>query len=391
MILAHSEELVPVTTSNDYVGSPMYGVIPEHEGAVGVVLLLVAGAWFMRRRARRGSSWAVNWVEGYRRLPKVHRLLAWLLALSAAIHFALVLGHEPSTYTVLYLVGTAAFTWVLFKLVRGRPWRRWTRLVLLGSIGAYAISAFGGEPPDQVAMTTKLIELTALAIAMTPAPGRRTRQVLANAAVISLFVITAASAWVGAFSSGGGHHLGDVPSPGVLLPAGEDRAPTAAEEHAAGELHRATAAAIAKYEDPAVAAAAGYDVDNMWGRDFHAANAAYEADGHIFDPEKPETLIYAVVDGEPVLLGAMFTMPELGQAGPAIGGPLTVWHAHDHICVGLPGIISGLQSPFGTCPIGSVSIPETNEMIHVWTLPGVPEPFGDLEDGWLNEYLAARR
>ncbi len=28
-------------------------------------------------------------------------------------------------------------------------------------------------------------------------------------------------------------------------------------------------------------------------------------------------------------------------------------------------------------------------MIHVWTLPGVPEPFGDLDDGWLSEYLEA--
>ena len=30
-------------------------------------------------------------------------------------------------------------------------------------------------------------------------------------------------------------------------------------------------------------------------------------------------------------------------------------------------------------------------MIHVWTLPGVPEPYGDLEDKWLNEYLEASR
>ncbi len=96
-----------------------------------------------------------------------------------------------------------------------------------------------------------------------------------------------------------------------------------------------------------------------------------------------------MVDGEPVLLGAQFSMPEKGQAGPAIGGPLTVWHAHDHVCVGLPGVLTGLQSPFGTCPIGSITIPETNEMIHVWTLPGVPEPFGDLDDAWLNEYLEA--
>ena len=87
----------------------------------------------------------------------------------------------------------------------------------------------------------------------------------------------------------------------------------------------------------------------------------------------------------------MFTMPGIGRAGPAIGGPRTVWHAHDHICVGLPGILSGLQSPLGTCPIGSITIPETNEMIPVWNLPGVPEPDDDLEDKWLNDYLEASR
>lgn len=389
MILAHVETLLPITQSNNYVGSPMYGVIPEHEAAAAMVLILVGGAWFMRRRAARGSSWAVSWVGGYRRLPKVHRLLAWLLAISATVHLGLVFGHEPSTYSVLYAIGALTLTWVLFRLVRGRPWKRWTRLVLLGSIFGYAVSTLGGEPPDQLGMATKLVELTALAIAMTPEPGRRARQVLANTGLIVLFLVISFSAWVGAFTSGGGHHLGDVPAPGVLLPAGEDREPTAAEVLAADQFYEATVAALTPFADPAIAAAAGYDVDGMWGHSFHAANAAYESDGHIFDPDRPETLVYAMVDGEPVLLGAQFSMPEKGLAGPAIGGPLTVWHAHDHVCVGLPGVLTGLQSPFGTCPIGSISIPETNEMIHVWTLPGVPEPFGDLDDAWLNEYLEA--
>jgi len=30
----------------------------------------------------------------------------------------------------------------------------------------------------------------------------------------------------------------------------------------------------------------------------------------------------------------------------------------------------------------------TGEMLHVWTLPGVEEPFGDIDEDWLNEYLA---
>ena len=31
----------------------------------------------------------------------------------------------------------------------------------------------------------------------------------------------------------------------------------------------------------------------------------------------------------------MYEMDEIGTAGPAIGGPLTVWHAHDHVCFAL--------------------------------------------------------
>jgi hypothetical protein len=27
-------------------------------------------------------------------------------------------------------------------------------------------------------------------------------------------------------------------------------------------------------------------------------------------------------------------------------------------------------------------------MIHVWTVPGAPDPFGDLDDAWLDAYLS---
>ena len=93
----------------------------------------------------------------------------------------------------------------------------------------------------------------------------------------------------------------------------------------------------------------------------------------------------------PGLEGAkLFEMPAISQAGPAVGGPLTVWHRHDHVCFSLtPPALAGLTSPFGSCPVGSITIPRTGEMMHVWTLPGIPDPFGDLEDEWLNDYLSA--
>jgi hypothetical protein len=87
----------------------------------------------------------------------------------------------------------------------------------------------------------------------------------------------------------------------------------------------------------------------------------------------------------------MFVMPSLGASGPAVGGPATVWHAHENICVSLtPPALTGILSPLGSCPVGSIAWPVTPEMIHVWTIPGAPQPFGDLDDAWLRDYLATR-
>ncbi|MBT8217468.1 MAG: hypothetical protein HKN74_05255 [Acidimicrobiia bacterium] len=388
----HSEGLVDRSIAVDeYVGSPLYYVIAEHEAGVAAAVLLVAGAWWLRRRARRGSTRAGVTLNAYRSLSPLHRLLAWMLLLSSAIHAGLVLGHEPSVYSVLYAAGAGAFFLVARRLINAQPWRRWTRLVLVGSIVGYTISSVAGSAPDQLGMATKLIELVALGIAFMPRTAGRLRALAATAGTVVFVVIAGLGGWIGAFASGaGGHHLGEVPPPGVLLPPGEDRPPTEAERRSADALYAATVAAVAKYQDPAVAAAAGYAVGDIYGRDYHAPNEAFKNDGHVFDPERPENLIYAESPAGPVLIGVMYEMDEIGVAGPAVGGPLTVWHAHDHVCFSLtPPALAGLTSPFGYCPAGSITMPITNEMIHLWTLPGVPEQYGELEDAWLDAYLGS--
>lgn len=386
--LAHAEEPVAVRGAGDYVGSPMYGVIAEHEGVfVFAFLFLLIGA-LVPRLANR-SARARRVLSAYRLLDSPDRLLVWLVGLSTAIHAGLVFGHELGAWTILYAAGAMILAYVT-RLALTAGSRRRIGLGLAASIIAYAAVAIGGEPPDQVGLATKLVELLALAIVLAPVRTTRARSMAASGGVVGLAVVLAASAWAGAFASGGGHHLGDVPAPGVLLPAGEDRLPTRHEMFEADELHAVTSAALARYRDPAVAAADGYRVDGMFGTDFHAENPYYKADGRILDPERPETLVYAVGASGPVLLGAMFEMDEIGAPGPAVGGPLTVWHAHDHICLSLtPPALVGLVSPFGSCPVGAVAVPITPEMIHVWTLPGVPDPFGDIDEGWLRDYLAA--
>ena len=63
------------------------------------------------------------------------------------------------------------------------------------------------------------------------------------------------------------------------------------------------------------------------------------------------------VDDQPVLLGAMFTMPEMGRAGPAVGGPLTVWHAYDLSASGYQGSSAACSLPSVPGPSGQSPSP----------------------------------
>jgi hypothetical protein len=123
------------------------------------------------------------------------------------------------------------------------------------------------------------------------------------------------------------------------------------------------------------------------GTAVHLDNKAYKNDGRILDPTRPETLVYAISGGRATLLGALFVMEQAGQPGPAPGGPLTHWHAHN-VCVTLlpPGF--GLVSPFGGCPGLALNI-TTPEMMHVWVVDDPAGPYVDgLDDTWVRAYHA---
>jgi hypothetical protein len=374
-------------------GNPLYDVSPDHEAALVAALLMPVLAWSLRQRAARGSARASRLVQGYDRLPAADKLTAWLIAISAVVHLALI-GHGPDAARILFLADAVALGWVAMRLVLGLSWRLPAALILIGSIVAWWVAAVGGEPPDQVALATKLVEIAALAFVLAPLRAGRVRGVAAASVTVGLVLVTATVGWMGAFaaSSGeggeGGHHGGGLPAPGTVVTAHSEGEESAAEADAARRLYADTAAAIARYADPGVAAADGYDVEGLAGLGFHAANNGYERDGRILDPERPEQLVYAGTPDGPVLLGAVFQMPKAHLPGPAVGGPLTPWHAHEQICIGLlPPSLTGIVSPLGGCPIASIAVPITPEMIHVWTVPGAPEPFGDLDDAWLRSYL----
>jgi hypothetical protein len=374
-------------------GSPLYQLGADHIAGVMALISLPVAYWLVRRR-------------GVPVLAPIQWLLVALLSASAAVHAGLALasGDHGAGIRLLFLIDAILLAVIARRVLRGSGVGRLGVAVLVGSIVAYWGSALTGESPDQLGLATKLGEILALAIVVQQAASRTPRATVRGfargLALVLLVVGTAASSWIGAFraSSDGpgavsGHHVhaGGAAAPGTVMPAVPARDATPAEIAAAEQLVSTARTALAKYADPAVAAADGYQVEGMHGIDFHAANPAYDHDGRVLDPARPETLVYAVApDGRPVLMGAMFLMPKIGEPGPTVGGPLTVWHAHEHICIALtPPGLAGVLSPLGTCPIGTFDLPLTAQMIHIWIVPGAPDPIGDLDDAWKRAYLAS--
>jgi hypothetical protein len=372
------------------VGNPLYDVLPGHFLAGLLLLALPVLVWALATARPRRLA---RIIEGFQTLPALHRLMAWLLLADATIHVGLALGHGGPGLRLAFLLASGWSLFALRRLALGRPWRLQSGLVLGGSLVAYWLSVLGGEPPDQVGIVAKLIEIAGLTIVIRPARTSAWRSLAASGLTIALVVTTATVGWAGAVAASGGagthdHAAAVAPIASRLPPVHGE--PTTAQREAALALHAATASAIARYADPAVAEADGYEVGRIVGLDHHAANDAYQHDGRILDPERPENLVYAAGPQGPVLLGAMFAMEQFGEPGPMVGGPMTVWHAHEHICLSLvPPGLAGVLSPLGGCPVGTVDLPLTGEMIHLWTVPGAPQPFGDLDEAWREAYLAA--
>ncbi len=379
------------TLLDRYVGSPIYGIAPEHGLVVAAVVIVAVVGALIGLAARRRWFPSPGIVSSYRELPSTYRLLVWFLAVATAMNFGMAAGRLPSL-AGWWLMGVAvAEAVVLRRILRGRPWRRAVAVTMVVVLTVNLGLAAGGVTVDQAGLVTALIEIAALAVVMRSVDGGRVRRAMGSLTVVGAIGLTTLAGWGGAVVAGfGGERLGETPLPGVLLPVGENRPATAAEREEARRFHEETAAAIEKYSDVAVAAADGYLVEDMVGSQFHAENPQRKSDGIILDPLLPETLVYEPTPDGPVLLGALYEMEAIGDPGPMFAGPLAVWHAHDHVCFGsIPPTITGFESPLGTCPLGSLSVPITNEMIHVWTIPGVDDPYSELDEEWLAEYLAS--
>jgi hypothetical protein len=156
--------------------------------------------------------------------------------------------------------------------------------------------------------------------------------------------------------------LAAEPSGPAISSAGEKEdhthcteSPTPQQQEAADKLAADTKAGVAEYVDPSVAKAEGYQPSSpSWRPITHYLNSAYQRDGEVLDPDRPEALVYANTSKGTVLLGAMYLTPEPGVSGPQVGGCLTQWHAHS---------LQGRETP---------------EMMHVWTADVPGGPFSEL-------------
>jgi hypothetical protein len=172
--------------------------------------------------------------------------------------------------------------------------------------------------------------------------------------------------------------------PSKPIDLGGEAGVTKAEQHRAEALLRATIADLKKYETPNLAFLAGYRSigDGLTG-DEHFVKWSYVNDGHILDPNRPESLVYEVRNGKQEVAAAMYMLP-LGSRFsdvPDVGGALTQWHVHDNLCLTndpQQKIVAGLTTAQGGCAPGTSKAGNT-PMLHVWVVPNACGPFAALE------------
>jgi len=238
-----------------------------------------------------------------------------------------------------------------------------------------------------------------LGAAYTQRPrGRWSRRSFLAGALAGTAVSATAVAWSASAESG-------VPPPVAVVSAAHahDTAPlaravTAEELLAAARLLDETRAATTGYRDLRVAIAAGYRP--MEPPDLpiaHYWNRAYFTEADILRPAHVQSLVYFNGPEGAVLIGAMYMMPRAGMDGPQVGGPLTVWHHHDNLCLDnrTDQVVAFAGSPFfdlggkgGSCPHGS-SHRLTPDMLHVWLVDNPGGPFDtDMEPDVVAAVLA---
>ena len=335
----------------------MFDVAADHAPGLYIGLLVLPFALIAVRLRAKGRS-----------VPGTVKGASVLMGVAGGVHLGLVPSHWDERITAVLFMCNGISYLVLSQLFAWRHWRSAAvGLITATLIGYVGYIALGLDSPDQVAITTKLIELTALGLVLIPVrteagrPHRILRWSALGVALPLLTVIVTATVWIDDLARPDALHA----HAGALLQQPNDVA-TPDQLAAANQLYEETKASIAPFVDWRVAWAAGYRPNGPTDLpSTHWMNQHYVDAGYVLDPRRPQGLVYANSKHGPVLLGAMFQMKHLDVFGPDPGGPLTAWHIHTNICVTPFGFAFSLMSPTATCPVGAIDI-TAPAMLHVW-------------------------
>jgi hypothetical protein len=310
-------------------------------------------------------------------------LTSGLLILTGLIHLALVRDHLSAAPRLgpLFALDGAAFLILALASLKYRWWRWPAAMLLVLTIVSYlVVVARGLEAVDDLGLTTKLVELLAFGLVVWPRGEYRPgwRLALPTASLLLAISLSGAVAWAASLRPDRAGHTHDGK---VVLAAAP---PTDAQRLAVATLVDDTRAAIERFADVQVALSDGYRLTTPpQAPTIHYVNPVYRNTGPVLDPSHPPGLVYANTASGPMLLGAMYMLPKAGMRAPDIGGSLAEWHTHRNLCFLLPTFaIDGFESPFGTCPVGSITAP-IPAMLHVWTVANPGGPFGDLSPAFV--------
>lgn len=370
------------------------GISPHHIPALAAAALLPLAVWITRRLRPGGRT--VPQPAGM-----VDRWVCWLLGTAAVIHLALpIADHDSILFTAGFLGSGTAYGWLALRAAAVRQYKALAGALIVATLMGYLAAVFSGaEDPDQVGIGTALVELLALTL-LCSAPSRRAERprrvarLAGSTAAIALILVVGSGIWIGAIrlhqatagtGQGDAHDVADLAQAGFVARAIPGQAPTSAQEKAAADLAARTKAATARYTDIHAALADGYQISPP-GTGFQVhLQKANQHDRSVLNPDRPHALVYAIADGRATLLGVLYEMPDAGLPGPAVGGSITRWHAHNACLSPMPPG-EGLVSPFGTCPPLSVQV-TTPEMMHVWVVDNPAGPFAEgLPRNWVRAY-----
>ena len=153
--------------------------------------------------------------------------------------------------------------------------------------------------------------------------------------------------------------------------------PSAADLHKVAAVLAVTKAATAQYGTVSLAMDASYTHHTRFTPYAHFSDYLYAGEANLrFDPARPTSLLYAIVQGKPSLAGVMYTAAASDtptQLAQVLPSTIVSWHQHMDICYLAQGVRTGVAQ--AACESqGGTWAAKSQWMVHAWIY--LPNPDG---------------